>query len=81
MGSGTLTRYCFGLIITVLTNEQKQAMILRRFDFDYDTSEAATSMDPRDDPQDLQHPVGMRTGATIHTRNGLNMIVKSRQWN
>jgi len=30
-------------------------------------------------PQDLNHPVGMRTGATIHTRQGLHMLVKKRE--
>jgi len=27
----------------------------------------------------LEHPVGMRSGATIHTRNGLHLIIKKRE--
>lgn len=52
-------------------------MILRRFEFDFDQSKF-TVVDIMDQPMDLNHPVGMRTGATIHTRNGLNMIVRNR---
>jgi cytochrome P450 family 97 subfamily B polypeptide 3 len=55
------------------------AMILRRFDFEFDKSKFDGKVDLYDHPQDLDHPVGMRTGATIHTRKGLNMIVKKRQ--
>ena len=36
-------------------------------------------VDIMEHPQDLDHPVGMRTGATIHTRKGLHMIVKKRE--
>jgi hypothetical protein len=32
-----------------------------------------------DKPEKLEHPVGMRSGATIHTRRGLNLIIKKRE--
>ena len=54
------------------------AMVLRRFDFEFDSSKF-TDVDIMDHPKDLEHPVGMRTGATIHTRRGLNMLVKKRK--
>ena len=55
-------------------------MVLRRFKFEFDQSKK-TSVDVMDDPQGLEHPVGMKTGATIHTRNGLHMIIKKREVN
>lgn len=55
------------------------AMVLRRFDFEFDPSLFHGKVDIKEHPQDLDHPVGMRTGATIHSRKGLNMIVKKRQ--
>ena len=42
------------------------AMVLKRYDFEF-------AMDPKD--------VGIYTGATIHTRNGLKMRVKKRRDN
>ena len=51
------------------------AMVLRRFDFEFDSSKF-TNINIMGHPKDLEHPVGMRTGATIHTRKGLNMIAK-----
>ena len=53
-------------------------MVLRRFDFEFDKSKS-TNVDINDHPQNLEHPVGMRTGATIHTRQGLHMIVRERK--
>lgn len=55
------------------------AMVLRRFDFEFDKSLFNDKVDIYEHPQDFDHPVGMRTGATIHTRRGLNMIVKKRE--
>lgn len=52
-------------------------MILRRFEFEFDP-EKKTNVDIMEHPENLEHPVGMRTGATIHTRQGLHMIVKRR---
>ena len=52
-------------------------MVLRRFKFEFDESRF-TDVDIMEHPQDLNHPVGMRTGATIHTRQGLHMIMKRR---
>lgn len=53
-------------------------MVLRRFDFEFDPAALADRDDLYSPAQGLNHPIGMRTGATIHTRNGLNMIVKKR---
>lgn len=53
-------------------------MVLRRFEFEFDPSKA-TDVDMMEHPQDLNHPVGMRTGATIHTRQGLHMLLKKRE--
>lgn len=55
----------------------EKAMILRRFEFEFDP-EKKTNVDIMEHPENLEHPVGMRTGATIHTRQGLHMIVKRR---
>ena len=55
-------------------------MVLRRFDFAFDESKF-TDVNIMDHPMNLQHPVGMRTGATIHTRQGLHMIIKKRDIN
>jgi hypothetical protein len=46
-------------------------MVLRRFDFDFNP-DFNTDVDMMEHPMDLEHPVGMRTGATIHTRKGLH---------
>ena len=54
------------------------SMVLRRFDFEFDTEKFVGKCDINDHPKDLNHPVGMKTGATIHTRNGLHMLVKKR---
>ena len=53
-------------------------MVLRRFNFEFDESKN-TSVDIMDKPEKLEHPVGMRSGATIHTRRGLNLIIKKRE--
>ena len=55
-------------------------MVLRRFKFEFDSSKLAeTTVDIMKHPEDLEHPVGMRTGATIHTRKGLHMVIKKRE--
>jgi len=55
-------------------------MVLRRFNFEVDEEYASKSAVPFDGQTfDLEHPVGMRTGATIHTRNGLHLKIKRRQ--
>jgi len=55
------------------------AMTLRRFEFSFDEDKLAGKDDIHDMPWGLNHPVGMRTGATIHMRNGLHMNIKRRQ--
>mmetsp|Transcript_27697 Transcript_27697/g.40906 ORF Transcript_27697/g.40906 Transcript_27697/m.40906 type:complete len:639 (-) Transcript_27697:144-2060(-) len=71
-------RKCVGDEFAMLEATVTLAMVLRRFEFDFDESKS-TDVDITEHPQDLKHPVGMRTGATIHTRQGLNMIVKKRE--
>ena len=70
-------RKCVGDEFAVMEAVVTLTMVLRRFDFEFDSSKF-TDVDIMDPPQGLEHPVGMRTGATIHTRRGLNMIVKRR---
>jgi len=71
-------RKCVGDEFAVLEATVTLAMVLRRFDFEFDP-DFDTDVDMTDHPQDLEHPVGMRTGATIHTRKGLHMLVKERK--
>uniref|UniRef100_A0A6V2CV31 Cytochrome P450 n=1 Tax=Ditylum brightwellii TaxID=49249 RepID=A0A6V2CV31_9STRA len=70
-------RKCIGDEFATLEATVTLAMVLRRFEFDFDPA-ASTSIGIDEPPMNLEHPVGMRTGATIHTRQGLNMIVKRR---
>lgn len=53
-------------------------MVLRRFEFEFD-DEFSTSVPWDGQTENLDHPVGIRTGATIHTRRGLHMLIKKRQ--
>lgn len=71
-------RKCVGDQFATMEAVVTLAMVLRRFDFEFDESKMDGKVDLYDHPQDLDHPVGMRTGATIHTRKGLNMVVKRR---
>lgn len=70
-------RKCVGDEFATMEATVTLAMVLRRFDFEFDESKF-TDVDIMDHPQDVEHPVGMRTGATIHTRKGLNLIIKKR---
>lgn len=72
-------RKCVGDQFATLEAAVTLAMVLRRFDFEFDVSTFAGKDDIMDPAKGLNHPVGMRTGATIHTRNGLHMVVKKRQ--
>lgn len=72
-------RKCVGDEFATLEAAVTLAMVLRRFDFDFDKDFFKGKDDIYSNPKGLNHPVGCRTGATIHTRNGLNMIVKKRQ--
>ncbi len=77
MPFGGGARKCVGDEFAIMEAVVTLAMVLRRFDFEFDSSKF-TDVDIYDHPKDLSHPVGMRTGATIHTRRGLNMIIKRR---
>jgi len=57
-------RKCIGDQFAILEATVTMAMLLNEFDFEF-------AGDPKD--------VGMRTGATIHTMNGLNMIPRRRK--
>lgn len=72
-------RKCVGDQFATMEATVTLAMVLRRFDFEFDESKQDGKVDLYAHPQDLDHPVGMRTGATIHTRKGLHMIVKKRE--
>jgi len=73
-------RKCVGDEFATLEATVTLAMVLRRFDFEFDASKLAeTKVDIMEHPENLEHAVGMRTGATIHTRKGLHMVVKKRE--
>lgn len=61
------TRKCIGDQFAMMESTVIMATILREFDFEFTPTSG----------QNGEH-VGMRTGATIHTENGLNLIVKRR---
>jgi len=71
-------RKCVGDEFATLEATVTLAMVLRRFDFAFDKEKQLGKTDINDPANLLDHPVGMRTGATIHTRNGLHMIVTKR---
>jgi len=72
-------RKCVGDQFAMLEATVTLATVLQKFVFEFDHK---TSGQGREEymkhPQGLDHPVGMRTGATIHTRQGLHMLVKKR---
>lgn len=73
-------RKCVGDEFATLEATVTLAMVLRRFDFEFDSAKLAeTNVDIMKHPEDLEHPVGMKTGATIHTRKGLHMVIKKRE--
>lgn len=79
MPFGAGARKCVGDEFAVMEAVVTLAMTLRRFEFEFDESKFAGKVDINEHPSDLNHPVGMKTGATIHTRNGLHMLIKRRQ--
>lgn len=73
-------RKCVGDEFATLEATVTLAMVLRRFTFEFDSSKLAeTDVDIMKHPEDLDHAVGMRTGATIHTRKGLHMVIQKRE--
>jgi cytochrome P450 len=72
-------RKCVGDEFAVLEAVVTLAMVLRRFDFEFDEAKIFSNVGYDGAPESLEHPVGMRTGATIHTRHGLHMKIKKRQ--
>jgi len=79
MPFGAGPRRCVGDEFAVMEAVVTLTMILRRFEFEFDESKLVGKDDIYDAPSGLNHPVGMLTGATIHTRNGLHMLIKRRQ--
>lgn len=79
MPFGAGARKCVGDEFAVMEAVVTLAMTLRRFDFEFDESKLVGKDDIHAPPSGVNHPVGMRTGATIHTRNGLHMLIKRRQ--
>jgi cytochrome P450 len=73
-------RKCVGDEFATLEATVTLAMVLRRFEFEFDPDYAVGKTDLYEHPKHLNHPVGMKTGATIHTRNGLHMLVKKRRF-
>lgn len=75
------SRKCVGDEFAYLEACCTLAMVLRRFDFEFAGSEKPDEVGGTygEHPQSLHHPVGMRTGATIHTRYGLKMNVYKRK--
>lgn len=79
MPFGAGARKCVGDEFAVMEAVVTLAMTMRRFEFEFDESKFVGKDDIHSPPSGLNHPVGMRTGATIHTRNGLHMKIKRRQ--
>ena len=67
-------RKCLGDQFALIEATVTLALVLRRFEFEF--PEGGRGYEG--DASAKAHPVGMRTGATIHTRNGLWMNVKER---
>mmetsp|Transcript_17543 Transcript_17543/g.38341 ORF Transcript_17543/g.38341 Transcript_17543/m.38341 type:complete len:614 (+) Transcript_17543:181-2022(+) len=79
MPFGAGARKCVGDEFAVMEAVVTLAMTLRRFEFEFDESKMVGKSDIHEHPSGLNHPVGMKTGATIHTRNGLHMLIKRRE--
>ena len=79
-------RKCVGDDFATLEAIVTLAMTLRRFEFEFDETKWSTIEEGKTNDERIQneaylihHPVGMRSGATIHTRYGLHMRVKQRK--
>lgn len=71
-------RRCVGDQFATMEATVTLAMVLRRFSFEFDPEFLKGKSDLMGEAFGLDHPVGMRSGATIHTKNGLHMIVRKR---
>ena len=77
---GAGARKCVGDEFATLEATVTLAMVLRRYAFAFDESKIQNPDVGYDaSAENLEHPVGMRTGATIHTRNGLHLKISHRQ--
>ena len=72
-------RKCVGDEFATLEATVTLAMVLQQYDFAFDPDYFVGKDDIFSSPEGLNHPVGMNTGATIHTRNGLHLLVKQRE--
>ena len=72
-------RKCVGDEFATLEATVTLAKVLRRYDFQFDPAAIHSTLDHLGAPESLDHPVGMKTGATIHTRYGLRMLIQRRQ--
>lgn len=75
---GAGPRKCIGDEFATLEATVTLAMVLRRYNFEFDPSKA-TTVDIMDTTYLPDHPVGMRSGATIHTRRGLHLLIQKRK--
>ena len=72
-------RKCVGDDFATMEATVTLAMVLRRYNFSFDESKIQPDgLSHADEASDIRHPVGMRTGATIHTRYGLHMNISHR---
>jgi len=76
---GAGARKCIGDNFAMLEATVTLSMVLRKFNFKFDPSAIKTDMDHTGPTFNTDHPVGMRTGATIHTRYGLHMLISKRE--
>lgn len=71
MPFGAGARKCVGDEFAVMEAVVTLAMTLRRFDFEFDESKLVGKDDIHAPPSGVNHPVGMRTGATIQDRKSV----------
>jgi cytochrome P450 family 97 subfamily B polypeptide 3 len=72
-------RKCVGDEFATLEATVTLARVLRRYNFAFDPTAIHSQMDHSGPTESIEHPVGMKTGATIHTRYGLKMKIERRK--